>query len=82
VHFDHADGGLVARGGELLGFQLAGENGKFAAAEATIDGLKVHIRATGVASPKRVRYGWENDPKCTLYNRAGFPAAPFRSDAE
>jgi sialate O-acetylesterase len=81
VQFDHADGGLVAKGGELLGFQIAGYDGKFIPAQASIDGDKVRVTAASVTSPKMVRYAWENDPKCTLYNGVGFPAAPFRSDA-
>ena len=27
-----------------------------------------------------VRYAWENYPACNLYNGAGLPASPFRTD--
>jgi len=27
-----------------------------------------------------VRYAWENYPTATLYNSAGLPATPFRTD--
>jgi len=27
-----------------------------------------------------VRYAWQANPLATLYNAAGLPAAPFRSD--
>jgi sialate O-acetylesterase len=27
-----------------------------------------------------VRYGWANNPECNLYNEAGLPATPFRTD--
>jgi sialate O-acetylesterase len=28
-----------------------------------------------------VRYAWQSNPRATLFNGAGFPAAPFRTDA-
>jgi sialate O-acetylesterase len=76
VSFDHADGGLVAQG-DLSGFEIAGADGKFVPAAARIDGDAVIVGAPDVSGPEQVRYGWANDPKCTLYNTAGFPAAPF-----
>jgi sialate O-acetylesterase len=27
-----------------------------------------------------VRYAWANNPEISLYNRAGLPASPFRTD--
>jgi sialate O-acetylesterase len=27
-----------------------------------------------------VRYAWAMNPWCNLYNRAGLPASPFRTD--
>jgi sialate O-acetylesterase len=75
--FDHVDDGLVARGGEVLGFELAGDDGKFVPATGKIKGPTVVLQADGVASPKAVRYAWANDPKCTLYNTIDLPAAPF-----
>jgi sialate O-acetylesterase len=77
VTFDHVDDGLVARGGEVLGFELAGEDGKFVPATGKIKGPTVILEADGVSSPKAVRYAWSNDPKCTLYNTIDLPAAPF-----
>lgn len=76
VTFSHDEGGLEAKG-ELKGFQIAGADGKFVDAEAKIEGDKVVLTAKDVSEPVAVRYGWENDPTCTLYNRAGFPAEPF-----
>ena len=29
-----------------------------------------------------VRYGWANVPEGNLFNRAGLPASPFRSDVD
>ncbi len=78
--FDHVDGGLEARGGELKGFAVAGEDGKFAWAKAFIDGHTVVVSSPAVARPIAVRYGWDINPVCNLYNRAGLPAVPFRTD--
>ena len=79
ISFDHLEGGLVAKDNQVQGFELAGDDGKFMPAQAKIEGETVIVSAEGVASPKTVRYGWQNDPKCTLYNAADLPAAPFEA---
>jgi sialate O-acetylesterase len=80
VSFQHVGGGLVARGGKLAGFLLCGEDRKFHRADARIEGAKVVVDCDKVPLPIAVRYAWERNPECTLYNRADLPAAPFRSD--
>lgn len=82
LRFDHVGGGLVAKGGELEGFAIAGEDGKFVWADARIDGDTVVVSADSVTEPKAVRYAWANNPVCNLYNEAGLPASPFRTDAD
>ena len=82
IHFEHIAGGLLAKGGELQGFEIAGADEKFVPARATIDGDTVIVSADGVTHPKIVRYAWANDPKATLYNKADLPAAPFEGKAE
>ena len=77
VWFDHA-GGLEAKGA-LTGFEVAGEDGQFAPAEAKIDGSTVVLRSATVPMPVTARYGWANSPECHLYNSAGLPASPFTS---
>lgn len=79
ITFDHVYDGLMSKGGDLQGFEIAGEDGKFVTAEAAIDGQRVIVRADGVTSPHAVRYAWANDPTCTLYNKAGLPAVPFEA---
>ena len=79
VEFDHVYDGLVAKGETLEGFEVAGEDGKFVPADATITGGAVRVTAASVAAPKAVRYAWANDPKCTLYNSADLPAVPFEA---
>lgn len=79
LSFRYAIGGLKAVG-ELKGFAVAGENGPWVAAEARINGETLVVSSPQVAAPVKVRYAWANNPACTLYNGAGLPASPFRSD--
>jgi len=80
LKFTHAGGGLTGRDGELKGFAVAGEDKTFHWAEASIDGNSVVVSSPDVQKPVAVRYGWANNPTCTLYNKEGFPATPFRTD--
>jgi sialate O-acetylesterase len=80
VQFDHTDGGLVSRGETLEEFSVAGEDMKWAWAKARIDGDAVIVSAPEVRHPQYVRYAWQSHPKATLYNKAGLPAVPFRTD--
>lgn len=79
VYFDHGDG-LNAKGGQLLGFEIAGEDHKYVPADAAIDNNSVVVKTDAVKSPKYVRYGWRNAPQANLYNAADLPASPFTSD--
>jgi len=65
---------------QLEGFTLCGEDRVWKWAEAKIDKGTVVVHADGIAKPSAVRYGWVDDPICNLYNGAGFPAGPFRTD--
>jgi sialate O-acetylesterase len=76
--FDHAKG-LVAKGGEPIGFEVAGADGKFVAATAKIEGASVVVSSPDVKEPVAVRYAWAANPECNLYNGEGLPASPFNS---
>lgn len=81
LRFHHTGGGLVARDGALRTFVIAGSDGKFVPAEATLEGATVVVRSAAVPRPAAVRYAWANNPEgCNLYNAEGLPAAPFRTD--
>ena len=80
VRFRHVGGGLVARDGPLAGFAVAGEHKVFHWAKATIDGDTVVLTCPDVARPVAVRYAFSANPVCNLYNKAGLPAVPFRTD--
>lgn len=81
VRFKELGGGLVCRGEALKTFAIAGADRKFVNAQAEIDGDSVVVWSEAVADPVAVRYAWANNPEgCNLYNQAGLPALPFRTD--
>jgi sialate O-acetylesterase len=81
IRFTHVTGGLVAKGGPLQWFQIAGTDQNFVDADAAIEGDAVVVKSDKVSAPVAVRYAWDNYPfGCNLYNAAGLPAAPFRTD--
>jgi sialate O-acetylesterase len=80
LSFKHLGGGLVAKGEQLTGFTIAGSDRKFVKAEAEIQGDNIVVRSPQVAQPVAVRFGWANYPVVNLWNKAGLPASPFRTD--
>ncbi|MEI7730873.1 MAG: sialate O-acetylesterase [Verrucomicrobiota bacterium] len=80
VSFNYTDGGLAAKAGALKGFAIAGEDKKWVTATARIDGDKIIVSSPEVPKPAAVRYAWAENPEFNLYNGAGLPATPFRTD--
>ncbi|HUG90467.1 MAG TPA: sialate O-acetylesterase [Planctomycetaceae bacterium] len=81
VQFEHA-AGLKSRDGQSLSwFKVAGSDGKFVDAQATIEGETVVVWSDEVEEPKAVRFGWHQEAEPNLVNGAGLPASPFRTDA-
>jgi sialate O-acetylesterase len=80
VTFGSAGQGLEAVGGDLKGFAVAGRDRKFHWAHASIEGSKVILTCDEVPHPIAVRYGWADFPVVNLFNKAGLPASPFRTD--
>ncbi len=81
VQFKNAEGGLEANGGEpVKGFQIAGEDKKWQWAKGEIRGDHVVLSSDDVKAPVAVRYGWAINPVTNLYNKAGLPTVPFRTD--
>jgi sialate O-acetylesterase len=81
VRFTHA-GGLRATpdGAPLKGFAVAGADRKFVWAAARVEGDTIVVWSKGVPRPVAVRYDWADSPDGNLYNSAGLPASPFRTD--
>ena len=84
LQFDHVGGGLQAkddRYGYLRGFAVAGADGVYQWAQASIEGNEVVVHSPAVPTPVSVRYAWADNPDdANLYNMEGFPASPFRSE--
>ena len=78
VWFDHANG-LMSKGATVTGFELAGVDGKYSAADAKIEGTSVVVSSAAVLAPVSVRYGWAPNPNCNLFNKEGLPASPFQA---
>lgn len=80
LHFIHTDGGLVVRGDKLEEFSIAGDDRKWVWADARIEGDTIVVSSPSVPNPTQVRYAWQSNPAATLFNGAGLPATPFRTD--
>jgi len=80
IKFDHAKGLKTKDGSAPKGFAIAGDDKKFVWAEAKIEGDDVIVWSDKVKKPAAVRYGWGDDPTVSLFNGAGLPASPFRTD--
>ena len=76
LSFEYVGNGLVGKE-NLQGFEIAGMDGEFYKAKASIIGDKVRVMSQKVKNPKRVRYGWKNYFKATLYNKEELPASSF-----
>jgi sialate O-acetylesterase len=83
VRFTHAKGLQTMPGDKpalLKGFAIAGADHKFVWADARIEGETVVVWSKSITRPLAVRYDWADSPDGNLYNSAGLPASPFRTD--
>lgn len=80
IHFSHAEGGLLARDKPVQSLEIAGADRVFRAASGRIERDTLVVSAPEVKQPVAVRYAWRNAPEANLYNGAGLPAVPFRTD--
>ncbi len=80
VRFDHAGGGLVSRDEKpLTDFEIAGIDGQFHSATATIDGESIVVRSPDVLMPRQVRFAWSKLAMPNLVDRDGLPACAFHT---
>lgn len=93
LRFDSLGGGLMVAkkdgrnptvedpGAMLKRFAIAGADQKWAWAEAVISGDMVILSSPDVPNPVAARYAHSGNPVgANLYNKAGLPASPFRTD--
>ncbi len=77
VTFDFFDANLKI---PLTGFTIAGKDGKFVVANATIVGKTVVVSAKEIDKPEHVRFNWTESPNSNFFGSTGLPALPFRSN--
>lgn len=84
ISMDHADGLALRVPADITpgvtGFAICGENRKWVWANAKVDGHDVIVWSDQVPAPVAVRYAWADNPVASLFNGAGLPAGPFRTD--
>lgn len=81
ITFTETGRGLMAKGGILKHFAIAGEDRQFVWADAVIRGNKVIVSSKDVKQPVAVRYAWSDNPEdANLCNKEGLLASPFRTD--
>ncbi|MDD4689677.1 MAG: DNRLRE domain-containing protein [Eubacteriales bacterium] len=88
IHFkDIADGLKTTDGKTPRGFKVAGDDGKFVDANATLIGDTIVIDTSTVVGTPKVRYACEGAPTyagaytvVNVANSANLPLAPFRTD--
>ena len=68
------------QGQKLEEFAIAGDDRRWYWADARVKGNTVLVSSPSVPHPTQVRYAWQSNPAATLFNGAGMPAAPFRTD--
>lgn len=70
---------VTAKGGAPKGFILAGPDGNYHPAQATIRGKEVILQSDRIEIPTAARYAWADNPACNLYGKSGLPVPPFRT---
>ncbi len=80
LFFENVQGGLFKKGEDLTCFKIAGKDNVFYQADAKIDGHCVVVTSQNVSEPVSVRYAFSDTDSVNLFNQAGLPAVPFRTD--
>jgi sialate O-acetylesterase len=75
-----AASGLISHEKPVQSLEVAGADKVFRPATAKIERETLLVSSPAVREPVAVRYAWKNAPEANLYNGAGLPAVPFRSD--
>ena len=76
VSFDYAEG-LHFKDKTSNQFEVAGADGVFYPAEASIKNNQVFLISNKVAVPTKVRFAWGNTTQSDLFNKANLPASCF-----
>ncbi len=82
ISFDNLINGLSFTGNEITGFEIAGADSVFYKAKAIISQKQIRAWSSNVKQPVAVRYAFVNylRPEGLVFNTAGLPVLPFRTD--
>ena len=92
LKFNNAQGGFMVNvadqgkeiklvkydGQKIKGFRIAGEDGVYYDADATVEGDNIILTSDKVPNPVHSSYGWLSYITCNLYNNAGMPLMPYQ----
>jgi len=83
VSFDNIAMGLTSFGREITNVEIAGEDQHFFPAKALIKNQQLIVTSGCIKNPVSVRYCYRNymPGKGFIYNTAGLPVLPFRTDS-
>ena len=79
VRFDHS-AGLYLKNKQTKQFEVAGSDGIFHPAKASIRNNEVVLASANVKNPLKVRFAWTNTAQSEMFNAAGLPASTFASE--
>lgn len=80
VFFKRTGSGLVTSDGKSPDwFEIAGDDGIFAPADAVIEGKTVVLSNADIVKPVAMRYAWSKIAEPNLKNKEGFPVGAFRA---
>lgn len=75
--------GLICRGKKVKGMKIAGPDGVFVEAEVSINKKnQLIVFSPEVSLPVSVRYCFDDATVGNLFNKEGYPVAPFRTDTD
>ena len=80
LSFNNVPAELIAKGKQITGFFVSGENKEWLPAEAKIEGDKIIVWNKKLKEPLQVRFGFGNAVVGNVFSKEGLPLCPFRTD--
>ncbi|MBR5323356.1 MAG: sialate O-acetylesterase [Muribaculaceae bacterium] len=77
--FEYGEGLQAEDGGEIIGFEVAGDDKIFYPANAEVKNGKLKVWSKEVKAPKYIRYGWQPYTTANLINKECLPASTFKN---
>lgn len=77
--FEYGEGLQAEDGGEIIGFEVAGDDKIFYPANAEVKNGKLKVWSKEVKAPKYIRYGWQPYTTANLVNSNLLPASTFKN---